>query len=147
MVAPIVEVADDIVASNVKIDTTLSIDLSKITVEDNITLDMSAEDIKIVVKNTTTGVTVENIHASENNGKFEYNIETAGEYTVTFSATDDAGNTKTVTRTFTVNDPSNDGITDSDTVIVVVLCVVAVVVLAGAVVYMVVSKKKTQSYK
>ena len=146
LVKPVVDVKDDIVSSTVKIDTILSIDLSKITVEDNKTQGMSANDIKIVVKNTTTGVEVKNIHEDEDNGKFEYSIETAGEYSITFSATDDAGNTATVTRTFTVNEPGNDGVTTNE-IITIVLCCVAVLVLAGSIVYMVVSKKKMQSYK
>ncbi len=146
LVNPVVDVKDDIVSSTVKIDTILSIDLSKITVEDNKTQGMSANDIKIVVKNTTTGVEVKNIHEDEDNGKFEYSIETAGKYSITFSATDDAGNTATVTRTFTVNEPGNDGVTTNE-IITIVLCCVAVLVLAGSIVYMVVSKKKMQSYK
>lgn len=145
LVAPTVTVKDDIVANTVKIDTKLSIDLSKITVDDNITENMSANDIKIVVKNTTTGTTLKNLREEED-GKFEYNIDTAGDYTVTFSATDDAGNTKTVTRTFTVNEPNNNGASTNE-IITIVLCCVAVVVLAGAIVYMVVSKKKTDAYK
>lgn len=146
LVAPTVDVKDDIIASNVKIDSVLSIDISKITVEDNKTEGMSASDIKIVVKNTTTGTEIKNIHEDADNGKFEYNIETAGEYTVTFSATDDAGNTKTVTRTFTVNEPSNDGLETTE-MITVILSVVAVLVLAGSITFMIVTKKKNQQYK
>ena len=147
LVKPVVDVKDDIVSSTVKIDTILSIDLSKITVEDNITQGMSANDIKIVVKNTTTGVEIKNIHEDEDNGKFEYSIETAGIYTVTFTAVDDAGNEAVpVVREFTVNEPGNSGVTTNE-VITIVLCCVAVLVLAGSIVYMVVSKKKMQSYK
>lgn len=145
LVAPSIDLDDDIIASNVKIDTKLSIDLSKISILDNKTQGMTAlKDIKIVVKNTTTGKTLNKIDEDED--KYEYNIDTAGEYSVTFSATDAAGNTKTVTRTFTVNEPSNDGATTNE-VITIVLCCVAVVVLAGSIVYMVISKKKSQQYK
>ena len=145
LVAPTLKVEDGIVASTVKIDSTLSIDISKITVSDNKTKTLTNKDVKIVVKNTTTGETLDN-NLEDQEGKYEYTISAAGEYTVTFSVSDDAGNTKTVTRTFTVNESTNSGISTNEVVTIVLSCV-AVVVLAGAIVYMVVSKKKTQQYK
>lgn len=144
LVAPVLNISDDIVAKTVKIDTVLAIDLSKISVSDDRTEGMTVSDVKIVLKGPSGEVA--NIHEEEDNGKYEFNIETAGNYTLTFSATDDAGNTKTETREFTVNEPSNDGLTTNET-ITIVLCCVAVLVLAGSIVYFVVSKKKIQSYK
>lgn len=140
LVQPVIDVADDIVSSIVKIDSVLSIDTDKIEISDNLT-EMSLEDLEIVVKNTSTNTVLKNIHADAGNGKFEYNIETAGEYTITFSAKDANGNTGTFERTFTVNEPSNEGLSQTE-VIGTVLIVVAVLVLGGVIVYFVVSKKK-----
>ena len=102
---------------------------------------LSVSDIKIVVKNTSTNTVLTNIHADADNGKYEYDIETAGEYTVTFSIEDENGNVGTYERTFTVNAPSNEGLSQTE-VIGTVLIVVAVLVLGGVIVYFVVSKKK-----
>lgn len=147
LVAPVLDIDDNIVASTVKIDSTLSIDISKIAVSDTITTDLTASDVSITVKNTDTSTVIKNIHENDETGKFEYLIETAGEYTVTFSVTDKAGNTKTVTRTFTVNEKSTDSMTSTEIIGTVLICV-AVVVLAGVVVYFIVSKKKVdQMYK
>lgn len=142
LVSPVLDIDDDIVASTVKIDSKLSIDTSKIAVSDNDpNTNLSVSDVTIVVKNTTTNTVIENIHADAENGKYEYNITTAGEYTVTFTAKDQNGNTGKVERTFTVNEASNEGLEQTE-VIGIVLIVVAVLVLGGVIVYFVVSKKK-----
>jgi ribulose 1,5-bisphosphate synthetase/thiazole synthase len=143
LVAPVINVEDNIVASTQKINQNLVIDISKITLTDNETKPEDVK-IKITVKNTTTGAEIKNIHEDE--GKYEYAIDTAGEYTVTFKATDAVGNEKTITRTFTVNEEDNKGM-ETNEVIAIVACCVAVLILAGAIVYMVVTKKKIQSYK
>lgn len=144
LVAPVIDVEDNIVASTQKINQNLVIDVSKIDLLDNETATGDIK-LKITVKNTTTGAEIKNIYEEED-GKFEYAIDTAGEYTVTFKATDAVGNEKTITRTFTVNEENNQGM-ETNEVIAIVACCVAVLILAGAIVYMVVTKKKIQSYK
>ena len=103
LVQPVIDVADDIVASVMKIGSVLSIDTNKIQISDNKT-EMSIADLVIVVKNTSTNTVIKNIHEDAGNGKFEYNIETAGEYTITFSAKDANGNTGIFERTFVANE-------------------------------------------
>ncbi len=144
MVAPTINLNDDILPSKVKLDDKLSIDLSKIKITDSKGEVIPTSEIKIVVKNTTTGTTVKNNYEDEE-GKFEYTISSAGDYTVTFTA-EKNGNKREVVRTFTVNEQENNGLETSE-IIAIVACCVAVLILAGAVVYMIVTKKKIKSYK
>ncbi|MBQ3494812.1 MAG: hypothetical protein IJA69_05285 [Clostridia bacterium] len=141
LVKPVLDIEDDIVDSVVKIDSTLTIDTSKIEVSDNKTTDLAVSDVKIVVKNTDTNKVLTNIHEDDNTNKFEYLIETAGNYTVTFTVEDANGNEQVVTRTFTVSEETTSGMSSSE-VVGTVLIVVSVLVLAGVVVYFIVSKKK-----
>ncbi len=145
LVAPVLDIKDDIVPTTMKLDETLTIDTSKISVSDDKDSSLSVSDVTIVVKNTTTNVTLEN-NFDDESGKFAYNIETAGEYSVTFTVKDAAGNKREVTRTFTVNAEENNGLETSE-VIAIVACCIAVLILAGAIVYMILTKKKIKSYK
>ena len=144
MVAPTIDLKDDILPSKVKLDDKLSIDLSKINITDSKGEVIPTSEIKIVVKNTTTGTTIKNNFEDEE-GKFEYTITSAGDYTVTFTA-EKNGNKREVVRTFTVNEQENGGLETSE-IIAIVACCVAVLILAGAVVYMILAKKKIKSYK
>lgn len=147
LVNPVIELADDIVPTTAKVGDKLSIDLSKITVSDDQDTDdskISTDDIEIVVKNGST--TISNIHSDDDHA-FEYEISSAGSYTVTFTIKDKAGNETSVTRTFTVSDSENNGSVDGAEVVAIVACCLAVLILAGAVVYMIITKKKIKSYK
>lgn len=144
MVAPTIDLDDNIIPSKVKLDDKLTIDVSKITITDSKGEVIPTSELKVVVKNTTTGTTIKNNYEDEE-GKFEYTITSAGEYTVTFSA-EKNGNKREVVRTFTVNEQENNGLETSE-IIAIVACCVAVLILAGAVVYMILTKKKIKSYK
>lgn len=149
LVAPVMKISDDVlkvdnkvVTTKVKIDSVLSIDMSQIKeITDNKTEGLTNEDVKVVVKNTNTGLEVENIHKNDNNGEYEFNITSAGEYEVTFTVEDEAGNKKVITRTFNVDEASTSSV-DATGVIGIVLIVVSVLVLGGVIVYFIVSKKK-----
>lgn len=107
MVAPTIDLDDNIIPSKVKVNDKLTIDVSKITITDSKGDVIPTSELKIVVKNTTTGTTIKNNFEDEE-GKFEYTITSAGEYTVTFSA-EKNGNKREVVRTFTVNEQEIGG--------------------------------------
>lgn len=73
---------------------------------------------------------------SKGDGMVRYKFDTAGTYTITFTVTDDCGNTGTFTRQFTV---TKDKATSMDTtkIVGIVLIVVSVLILGGVVIYFV----------
>ena len=128
------------VSEEIKLNSKLTLDLSLVSVEDLVDDNLSKEDLVITV--TRDGETISNIHGNSKTN-YEYNINKAGEYTVTLKITDAAGNVSdTVTRKFTVNASENNGM-EKNEIIGTILIVVSVLVLAGVIVYFIVSKKKT----
>ena len=150
---PTLDVPDDMFKESYKFaefgeDKPLTIDISKITAEDNNELttsdyttveDYIKNNIKIKVENSSTGTELK----TTVDGKYVYNIKEVGTYKVTFSLSDVAGNVRTVTRTFTVSEDTTTPMTQEE-IIGTVLIVVSVIVLAGVVIYFVVSKKKSK---
>lgn len=128
------------VPENVKLNSKLTLDLSLITAEDPGNGNLSKDDLVITV--TRDGETISNIHG-DSKTNYEYNINKAGEYTVSIKITDAVGNvSETVTRKFTVNAAENNGM-EKNEIIGTILIVVSVLVLAGVIVYFIVSKKKS----
>lgn len=122
------------VPSKVTTDGKISIDLSKIDIDDNETL--STDDLTIVVKRDGTTLTT-----SKENGIVTVDANTAGTYVITFDIKDSAGNSAlTVTKTFTV---SNETITTTNTTTVwgTILIVVSLIVL-GVVIFFFVKPSK-----
>ncbi|MBR1984123.1 MAG: hypothetical protein IKA31_00105, partial [Clostridia bacterium] len=91
----------------------VSVDLSQIEVDDNVDKALTVNDVVITLKNTTLDKTVDSVDTT-GDGKYSWNIETAGNYEITFKLTDDAGHTQTVTKTFTVDAEDNEGIDSND---------------------------------
>ncbi len=153
LVEPTIILPDNYVSTTVKLDTTLRFDTKGISVTDtngegqSVTIDSS----KVVITIEGPNGDLENVHADDdgeviNDGIFEFDIDTAGEYTVTISVEDEAGNEGTIKRTFTVNDSTVTPLSDNEIITIVLICV-AVLVLAGAVVYAIISSKNTKAYK
>ena len=153
LVEPTIILPDNYAPTTVKLDTTLRFDTKGISVTDtngegqSVTIDSS----KVVITIEGPNGDLENVHVDGdgeviNDGIFEFDIDTAGEYTVTISVEDEAGNEGTITRTFTVNDSTVTPLSDNEIITIVLICV-AVLVLAGAVVYAIISSKNTKAYK
>ncbi len=153
LVEPTIILPDNYVSTTVKLDTTLRFDTKGISVTDtngegqSVTIDSS----KVVITIEGPNGDLENVHVDDdgeviNDGIFEFDIDTAGEYTVTISVEDEAGNEGTIKRTFTVNDSTVTPLSDNEIITIVLICV-AVLVLAGAVVYAIISSKNTKAYK
>lgn len=153
LVEPTIILPDNYVPTTVKLDTTLRFDTKGISVTDtngegqSVTIDSS----KVVITIEGPNGDLENVHVDDDgevidDGIFEFDIDTAGEYTVTISVEDEAGNEGTITRTFTVNDSTVTPLSDNEIITIVLICV-AVLVLAGAVVYAIISSKNTKAYK
>lgn len=141
LVAPTLTVSDKIVNSTYKAGQVLTIDLEDslnyINVYD-LKTDLEKKDV--VVKLYLNGTEVTKADASSDT-KYIFNLKDAGEYELKFTATDDAGLSTTVTKTFTIQDKTASKMTSTE-IIGTVLIVVSVAVLAGVVVYFIISKKK-----
>lgn len=157
LVEPTIILPDNYVPTKVRLDETLTFDTKGIKVKDTNgegeTIEFTEDEVKNKVKVSIKGPNGEldnlNVDSDDkviNDGIFIFDIDTAGTYTVTISVEDEAGNTGEVKRTFTVNDTTVTPLTDNEIITIVLICV-AVLVLAGAVVYAVVSSKKTKAYK
>ena len=157
LVEPTIILPDNYVPTKVRLDETLTFDTKGIKVKDTNgegeTIEFTEDEVKNKVKVSIKGPNGEldnlNVDSDDkviNDGIFIFDIDTAGTYTVTISVEDEAGNTGEVKRTFTVNDTKVTPLTDNEIITIVLICV-AVLVLAGAVVYAVVSSKKTKAYK
>ncbi|MGD9901342.1 MAG: Ig-like domain repeat protein [Spirochaetales bacterium] len=77
---------------------------------------------------------------SDNGTDYSYNLTQSGEYTLTYSAVDEAGNEKVETYVFQVSAAENNGLIITETW-GIILIVVALLVLAGVVVYFIRSRE------
>ncbi len=116
------------------------LDLGKLEFEDNET---SVEKLKDSL--TVTMVKPDGVTTVRNNGtdgvNYKWNLDETGDYTLTLTVKDDAGNTTTVKKT--INIPSEENETKKvGSVVGTILVVVSVVVLAGVVIYFVLSSRK-----
>ena len=148
---PTLVVADDILKGNYKLaelgkNSPITIDLEKITASDTNKTETTEydaeyikENIKIVVKNTTSGKEI----GTTTSGKYIYEITETGSYKVTFTLADEAGNVREVSKTFEVEEETTNPM-NKEEVIGTVLIIISVLVLAGVVIYFIVSKKKNK---
>lgn len=138
---------DNIAKATYKPGETLVINLSEdvLDLRDNVTTsrDELISELNITITNNDTGKsdTIEN----KGEGEFisyEYELEEVGNYTVSITVTDQAGNTsEAATFSFDVTSEGSDPV-DVQEVLGGILIALSVAVLAGVVVYFVVSKVK-----
>ncbi len=136
---PEIVLADDAVTSDTKVNGTLTIDLSKISIAND---DLSVDDLEISITRDGTEISYER---SENNENIiEISLDTAGTYVVTFDITDTANNNaQQVVKTFTVTADAGNT-TNTSTIWGTVLIVVALIVL-GVVIFFFVKPSKTKA--
>ncbi len=106
--------------------------------------------LKLTLKGPNKTEALENKAEGDNQFEYAYTFEEAGDYTLTFQVTDEAGNISTEKVSFTVKAKENKPVNVKQ-VMGGVLIGVSVALLAGVVIYFVVSKvkldKKERSYK
>ena len=141
------ELSDEL-DKEVLVGTTLTVDLSKVNITDNVPryddegeLNETPYEVKIQITDPDGKV----LNADENGEETEeekeankniknYTFETAGEYVLTFSTTDDAGNNQVYTKTIKVVAEQTKK-TDVTTVVGTILIVVSLAILAGVIIY------------
>ena len=151
--APTIDFADDLFKEKYGLGEELVINLTGITVSDKVTTDvdklLETIQIKLTNEDTDESWTLEN-SAEDGGYSYEHTFEEAGDYTLTISIKDEAGNTAEKSVSFTVTTDSADPINVQE-VLGGVLIGVSVAILAGVVIYFVVSKvkldKKEKGYK
>lgn len=151
--APTIDFADDLFKEKYGLGEELVINLTGITVSDKVTTDvdklLETLQIKLTNEDTDESWTLEN-SAEDGGYSYEHTFEEAGDYTLTISIKDEAGNTAEKSVSFTVTTDSTDPINVQE-VLGGVLIGVSVAILAGVVIYFVVSKvkldKKEKGYK
>lgn len=142
---PEVTLEDNFVNANYKLGDTLVIDIDKITVEDNVTIDRDTllSTIQITLTNNDTGDSerIDNTGA-EGYYQFQKELTEVGNYTLTITVADKAGNRNDGTSvSFDVTADGSDPVNVQE-VLGGVLIGLSVAVLAGVVIYFVVSKVK-----
>lgn len=143
---PTLELDSSIDFSDRKTGSTLVIDPAKITVKDNVDTGINIfDDLKIVVKNTTTGEEISNKFSNKTRVEgYEYNLSEVGTYQVTFTLTDDAGNVTTLVKEFAVTGEGADKEFPTE-VVGIILLVLAILILGGVVAYFIITRKKVKS--
>ena len=100
----------------------------------------------------TVGVTITDGNSSrvsstsDDNGYMTFNFKSAGTYTITFTATDKAGNKETWSRQFKVVAPDSTT-SEKTTIIGTILIVISAIVLAGVVLYFIKGTKIAKNRK
>ena len=132
------------VAEEVKLGDTWTLDLSKLTIADNVSEASYLNDnvtIKLVKPDGTTQVS--NIG---NDKSYKWKFDETGDYTLTITVKDEAGMSNPYK--FKISVPKDSVESDKvDSVVGTVLVVVSVVILAGVVIYFVVSSRKKTGVK
>lgn len=143
---PTLELDSSIDFSDRKTGSILVIDPAKITVKDNVDTGINLfDDLKIVVKNTTTGEEISNKFTNSTRVEgYEYNLSEVGTYQVTFTLTDEAGNVTTLVKEFAVTAEGADKEFPTE-VLGIILLVLAILILGGVVAYFIITRKKVKS--
>ena len=143
---PTLELDSSIDFSDRKTGSTLVIDPAKITVKDNVDTGINIfDDLKIVVKNTTTGEEISNKFTNSTRVEgYEYNLSEVGTYQVTFTLTDEAGNVTTLVKEFAVTAEGADKEFPTE-VLGIILLVLAILILGGVVAYFIITRKKVKT--
>jgi hypothetical protein len=129
--------------SNKKLNATITLDLTAITIEDN-------KDVEILTTSlTTTGQNKFNVTLTApdgstvsqvTSGTYSYKLTQAGEYTLTYTVRDEAGNSKVESHVFQVkaDERALNNVTET---LAIVLIILAILTLAGVVVYFIRSRE------
>ena len=143
---PTLELDSSIDFSDRKVDSVLVIDPAKITVKDNIDSSINIfDDLKVVVKNITTGNEVANKFDNETSVEgYEYTLDEVGTYQVTFTLTDEAGNVTTLVKEIVVSAEGADKEFPTE-VVGIILLVLAILILGGVVAYFIITRKKVKT--
>lgn len=151
--APTIDFSDDLFKEKYALGEELVINLTGITVSDKVTTeqDKLLQTLQIKLKNNDTDESWTLDNSAEDGGySYEHTFEEAGDYTLTISIKDEAGNTAEKSVSFTVSTDTTNPINVQE-VLGGVLIGVSVAILAGVVIYFVVSKvkldKKEKGYK
>lgn len=142
---PTISISDVPFATNYKINDTLTIDLTKTSVSDDSDEEDSSVDYNDVTVVVTCDGTTVSKHSSSTDTNLVYSISKAGNYVVTFTVTDKAGNQTSTTKEFTVN-ANTVAPTVSTTVWGTILIILALLVLGG-VIYFFVKPSKSKGAK
>lgn len=154
---PSLELKKNLIETKYSVGDTLTLNMSGITVDDNFTTnkDEILKTMKVSIKNTDldeSAITLTNQAGEDEEGVYIYShkLESAGNYTLTITVEDEAGNITTQTMSFEVTSDSSTPV-DVKEVMGGVLIGLSVAILAGVVIYFIVSKvkldKKEKSYK
>lgn len=142
-VAPTLELKD-VVKTKYKLGETLYINMSGISASDTVTTDvnklLSTLTVKLTNEDTDSSWTLDN-EAGDGVYAFSKKLETAGNYTLSFTVKDEANNSSTKSVSFTVSTDKSEP-ADVKEILGGVLIGVSVALLAGVVAYFVVSKVK-----
>lgn len=139
-----------------KIGDKLIINMAGLTVKDNTTTDRDTllSKLEVTIRNTTLNESAKTLENKSTDGGFIYELdklETAGDYVLTFTVRDEAGNiSEQTTAKFEVTTSESEPVSAKE-VVGGVLIGVSVLLLVGVVGYFVLSKvkldKKEKSYK
>ena len=154
VVAPEINFADDMFKEKYNLNEELVIDVTGIEVSDKVTTDtntiLETMVIKLTNEDTDETWTLDNTSEVEGAYSYEHKFESAGDYTLTITVKDEAGNTAEKSVSFTVSTDESEPINVQE-VLGGVLIGLSVAILAGVVIYFGVSKvkldKKEKSYK
>ena len=143
-IAPTIDF-DKVIEAKYNLNDELVIDMSGITVSDSVTTDTDKllETILVKLTNKSTGEswTLDNSAEEEGMYSFEHKLTTAGDYTLTISIKDEAGNKAEKSTSFSVSSKESKAVNVKE-VLGGVLIGLSVALLAGVVVYFIVSKVK-----
>ena len=155
VIAPELELKNNLVKEKYHINDTLTLNLAGITVSDLGTADKDEllKTMKVTIENTDLdkgAVVLDNEETEEGKYAYSYKLESAGSYTLSITVTDEAGNKTTEKVNFEVSTEEKKEV-DMKEVMGGVLIGLSVAILAGVVIYFVVSKvkldKKEKNYK
>ena len=154
VVAPEINFSDDFVKANYNLSDNkeLVLNMAGLTVSDSVTADvdelLSTLTVKLTNDDTNETWTLEN-SAEDGMYSYEHTFTSAGDYTLTITVKDEAGNKSTKSTSFTVSEKSSKAVNVKE-VLGGVLIGVSVALLVGVVAYFVISKvkldKKEKSY-
>lgn len=155
VIAPTIEIDNTnnaFIKSTYNVGDVIDIQVDKITVEDETTIDRNTllDRLVIQVRNTSTNTTTTLSNTSDVPGDYAYSyeIKEEGSYTVSIYVRDAAGNTSTTREfSFTVGDDGTSTPVNVQEIVGQVLIGVSVAILAGVVIYFVVSKVRENKSK
>ena len=110
----------------------LKIDTSKISIVDDVDGELSVDDYLSVTVTNSSGTAIE----ADEDTSYVFTLTEAGEYTITITAEDKAGNTRTETYKLDLSAEDNGASTTTE-VLGTILLVIAILVLIGVVWYFV----------